>query len=636
MYILHLSDIHFGRNYARYSIKDCFDLKSEILDELIKCVSNLKELAPEHIIVTGDIAWHGKKDEYDEALLWFRKLLQATNLTGKDITFCVGNHDVNRDYCSAALLDESDIEEIDSIYDYKNIHKMEAPVFEYDRFCEQLGVEPYKYPYNGRWEYSYSIGYKDVKFPSRSVIRVTAFNTALLSAVSQYPDDRMWIGQRQVKDLIHYGIIPDENIKYTIALFHHAERFLHPNEISEYNGRVATLNLLRKNVDLILCGHTETGGKPVRIQQKGGGELLTAGATYYSDTHINTFSLICIADNCRDFAFKPFAYVNGWNEYPADLPMEKEPLISMPKEIADIRKGELITYGDLPSYTFPLDRMTVSSEGTKIYIDNYKEVLRKLDIRCEGDVITKNANLSITLAPKMHGNAEATLAREKYFYYISQSLLHMNKNGICFSILDGNKNVIFSGKASNCKTHNAQDANITSIMLLEKLIRIEKEFGIIFELPTDMFQKDADQIEFLCTLLDNKRAVIDKSISECSCFCGLDDLKNYYKESTKLNQFWLISKQHFYCKLFGKEIDLGERVMLLGKYKLDAADINYKIETYKSGDTRKVSFRACDETQRVTMIYWSEEELDFHDSDNYVVIPALSTELGVLYTKQDF
>lgn len=109
-------------------------------------------------------------------------------------------------------------------------------------------MEPYKYPYNGRWEYSYSIGYKDVKFPSRSVIRVTAFNTALLSAVSQYPDDRMWIGQRQVKDLIHYGIIPDENIKYTIALFHHAERFLHPNEISEYNGRVATLNLLRKTL----------------------------------------------------------------------------------------------------------------------------------------------------------------------------------------------------------------------------------------------------------------------------------------------------------------------------------------------------------------------------------------------------
>ena len=159
MNILHLSDIHFGRNYARYSIKDCFERKSEILDELIKCVSNLKELAPEHIIVTGDIAWHGKKDEYDEALLWFKKLLQATNLTGKDITFCVGNHDVNRDYCSAALLNESDIEEIDSIYDYKNIHKMEAPVFEYDRFCEQLGVEPYKYPYNGRWEYSYSIGF---------------------------------------------------------------------------------------------------------------------------------------------------------------------------------------------------------------------------------------------------------------------------------------------------------------------------------------------------------------------------------------------------------------------------------------------------------------------------------------------
>lgn len=71
-------------------------------------------------------------------------------------------------------------------------------------------------------------------------------------------------------------------------------------------------------------------------------------------------------------------------------------------------------------------------------------------------------------------------------------------------------------------------------------------------------------------------------------------------------------------------------------FDLKSEILDELIKTYKSGDTRKVSFRACDETQRVTMIYWSEEELDFHDSDNYVVIPALSTELGVLYTKQDF
>ncbi len=42
------------------------------------------------------MAW--KKQEYEEAFEWFKRLLDATGLTGKDITFCVGNHDVNRTY----------------------------------------------------------------------------------------------------------------------------------------------------------------------------------------------------------------------------------------------------------------------------------------------------------------------------------------------------------------------------------------------------------------------------------------------------------------------------------------------------------------------------------------------------------
>lgn len=50
----------------------------------------------------------------------------------------------------------------------------------------------------------------------------------------------------------------------------HAERFLHPNEICEYDGRGATLPLLKDAVDLILSGHTETGGRPVLQEQKGG------------------------------------------------------------------------------------------------------------------------------------------------------------------------------------------------------------------------------------------------------------------------------------------------------------------------------------------------------------------------------
>lgn len=73
MNILHLSDIHFGRNYPYYGIKDNFSKHDKILDELINIISNLDDmLKPEHILFTGDIVWHGKSKEYKEAEIWFK------------------------------------------------------------------------------------------------------------------------------------------------------------------------------------------------------------------------------------------------------------------------------------------------------------------------------------------------------------------------------------------------------------------------------------------------------------------------------------------------------------------------------------------------------------------------------------
>ena len=136
MNILHLSDIHFGRNYACYGIKDRFEEKEQILNDLLACIKNIdKGLRPEHIIVTGDIAWHGKKKEYEEAIIWFEKLLNVTGLTGKNITFCAGNHDANRGHANVGAMYSDDmIKEIDEIYAYKNVHQMETAFLNYNWF----------------------------------------------------------------------------------------------------------------------------------------------------------------------------------------------------------------------------------------------------------------------------------------------------------------------------------------------------------------------------------------------------------------------------------------------------------------------------------------------------------------------
>lgn len=68
MKILHLSDIHFGRNYERTKITDPFEKRDEIMNGLLSCIGSIPEgQKPEHIVVTGDIAWFGKRDEYEEA-----------------------------------------------------------------------------------------------------------------------------------------------------------------------------------------------------------------------------------------------------------------------------------------------------------------------------------------------------------------------------------------------------------------------------------------------------------------------------------------------------------------------------------------------------------------------------------------
>lgn len=595
MNILHLSDIHFGRNYKCYGINDEFDNKNQILNDLIACVKNLDVFRPEHIVVTGDIAWYGKKKEYDEAYEWFERLLDAAGLTGKNITFCVGNHDVNRAYASTHMsYDDDSITEIDEIYDYSRSHEMEPPIYEYDRFCERLGVEPFSYPCDGAMEYSYSIGYKDVTFSSLNTVRLVAFNTALLSFMPGISEDKMWIGQRQVKTLMHYGIIPNDEVHYTIALFHHAERFLHPNEICEYDGREATLNLLRKNVDLILCGHTETGGRPVLQQQIGGGKILTAGATYYSDTHPNAFSILCILDTKKDVCIKPFTYKNGWINYELEKQQEvSDDIVNLPA-LGDLNEEcRFVLKSDDQIYEIPLKKVSVyrfEKAGVPyIKLDNRKEVLRHLDIVCQGPISGKKTDVTVSLAPKMERNVRAMLDREEYFSFMAKNMTNDHKTEFYIESKSGEKIISGSGLKGTI------DADEESIKLLRKIANIEKYYDVILCRPDDLYERDLEQIELLNDLIENgytDRLKLGSTVS--TNITDFEKLKKFYEQSKKLNSFCLFYEGNFYCKIFGVRFSLGKVLIVAGKYSISRCDLKYKVKTFREGDSRKIVFSADD------------------------------------------
>jgi predicted MPP superfamily phosphohydrolase len=91
--ILHLSELHFKKeiNDDRKIFRQ--DVQRKLIDTVHEHIK--KHEAPDVVAVTGDIAFSGKKQDYDEALFFFSEL---KNLLPNNTQFLAvpGNHDVDR------------------------------------------------------------------------------------------------------------------------------------------------------------------------------------------------------------------------------------------------------------------------------------------------------------------------------------------------------------------------------------------------------------------------------------------------------------------------------------------------------------------------------------------------------------
>ncbi|MCU0285786.1 MAG: SUMF1/EgtB/PvdO family nonheme iron enzyme [Acidobacteria bacterium] len=91
--ILHLSDIHFKRKKD----KDHITFRQTVQQRLLEAVSAhlAKHGDPDFLVITGDIAFSGKKEEYNEAFTFLTGLKGI--LPKAEFLAVPGNHDVDRD-----------------------------------------------------------------------------------------------------------------------------------------------------------------------------------------------------------------------------------------------------------------------------------------------------------------------------------------------------------------------------------------------------------------------------------------------------------------------------------------------------------------------------------------------------------
>lgn len=92
---IHLSDIHFGQESgSENNAHD--DVKQRLIDDAAGLATAEMYGVIDGIIVTGDIAYSGKPQEYDEAGAWLDRLTNAVGCPRTAVILVPGNHDIDR------------------------------------------------------------------------------------------------------------------------------------------------------------------------------------------------------------------------------------------------------------------------------------------------------------------------------------------------------------------------------------------------------------------------------------------------------------------------------------------------------------------------------------------------------------
>ncbi|MDH2348148.1 metallophosphoesterase [Bradyrhizobium sp. SSUT77] len=105
---VHLSDIHFGQEKGADVVINN-DAKERLIEDAAEQVKLHAGGSAKGLIVTGDIAFAGKPNEYADAAKWLDRLASAVGCPPTAVKLVPGNHDIDRDRLSSGctfLIDE--------------------------------------------------------------------------------------------------------------------------------------------------------------------------------------------------------------------------------------------------------------------------------------------------------------------------------------------------------------------------------------------------------------------------------------------------------------------------------------------------------------------------------------------------
>lgn len=296
---VHLSDIHFGQERdSRIFIHD--DVKEQLIADARRVVSSLPSGQAAGIIVTGDIAYAGKKEEYAAAAHWLDRVASAVGCPIYEIQVVPGNHDIDRDVISGSMrlmfdaIENGGSAQLDAFL--KNDRDREVI---YDRFKAYCSFsEAYNCPLDPAGGYASD---RRVELAEGRYIRFVRINSALLCSGKERELDLL-MGARQF-------VIPRTPGEEVVALVHHP--------LNWYKDSAEAKRYVRSRVRVFISGHEHNPNVNVEVVEDGCDlMMLAAGATVppkSDETYTYTYNVIEFAWDATKDALAVTMHPRAWN-----------------------------------------------------------------------------------------------------------------------------------------------------------------------------------------------------------------------------------------------------------------------------------------------------------------------------------
>lgn len=299
---VHLSDIHFGQEKRAGDLIVNKDARLKLIQDASRVIAGLPGKKAAGVIVTGDIAYAGKRHEYDDAGSWLDELTERIGCTAADIQMVPGNHDIDRSTIKGmselvlnAIHDGGEAR-LDSFLELESDRDLLYVRFaEYRRFADA-----YQCPLDCDGK---NTAERRVELRPGRAIRFVRLNSALICTKDREEYGKLLLGARQ-------RVLNDSIGEELVVLAHHP--------LAWYSDAADMTRFLRGRARVFISGHEHLAAVSIQKVEPGRDLLmLAAGATTpdkLDGTYTYAYNIIEFDWDEAEDALAVTLHARAWND----------------------------------------------------------------------------------------------------------------------------------------------------------------------------------------------------------------------------------------------------------------------------------------------------------------------------------